>query len=90
VVRSAPPEPRSDPTARNGRSTWGLGLHGTLPVEIGKLKDLEHLCAALRSLGGPVGAARLRAAAMRSKYGQNKLSGTIVSWIGSMAKLTYL
>ena len=51
--------PRS--TAR-GRRTMGMNsLDGTLPAELGKLTDLESLCAALRrrrtAIGGPVGAA---------------------------------
>jgi hypothetical protein len=40
---------------------------------------------------GPVGAARAHVpAVVRSVCNHNKLSGTIGSWIGSMAKLTYL
>ncbi len=40
-------------------------LDGTLPAELGKLTDLETLCAALRrccraAIGGPVGAALTR------------------------------
>ena len=69
-------------------------LDGTLPAELGKLTDLETLCAALRcrraACGGPVGAARSRAAVVRSYFSTNTLSGTIGSWIGSMAKLTWL
>ena len=71
-------------------------LDGTLPAELGKLTDLEDLCAdgsapPPRSPStGPVGAARLRSAVVRSQCQQNKLSGTIGSWIGSMAKLTYM
>ena len=76
-------------------------LDGTLPAELGKLTDLETLCAALRGRA----ALRRRAAAhrrdrsaprahapavLRSYCSENKLSGTIGSWIGSMAKLTYL
>jgi hypothetical protein len=34
--------------ARGGRSIWENGLDGTLPAELGKLTDLESLCAALR------------------------------------------
>ncbi len=67
------------------------GLDGTLPAEIGKLTDLQTLCAAAaRSHGGPVGAARLRAALVCSKCEHNQFSGTIGGWIGSMAKLAYL
>jgi hypothetical protein len=39
---------------------------------------------------GPAGASRSRAAMVRSACSENKLSGTIGSWIGSMAKLAYL
>ena len=81
-------------TARGGRKFWRNNLDGTLPAELGKLTDLEDLCAALRrrraAIGGPVGAARLRAAVVRSDCGENKLSGTIGGWIGSIAKLSSL
>jgi hypothetical protein len=43
-----------------------------------------------RSHGGPVGAAHLRAVMACSDCQQSKFSGTIGSWIGSMAKLTFL
>jgi hypothetical protein len=42
------------------------------------------------SHGGPRSAACLHAVVVRRECDQNKLSGTIGSWIGSMAKLTYL
>ena len=46
---------------RGGRNMGENGLNGTLPAELGKLTDLEDLCAALRrrcaAVGGPVGAA---------------------------------
>ncbi len=68
-------------------------LDGTLPAELGKLTDLEYLCAdgsappprspSRRDRSAP----RLRAAVVRSNCGNNKLSGTIGGWIGSMAKL---
>ena len=91
VVSAAEASIRSD--ACCGRHLWGNDLDGTLPAELGKLTDLETLCAALRcavAIGGPVGAARLRAAVVCSECSDNKLSGTIGSWIGSMAKLIYL
>ena len=49
-----------------GRSMGVNNLDGTLPAELGKLTDLEALCAALRRRlrspsAGPVGAARSRA-----------------------------
>ena len=81
-------------TARGGRAVARNNLDGTLPAELGKLTDLETLCAALRrrraAIGGPVGAARLRAAVVCREFQHNKLSGTIGSWIGSLAKLTLL
>ena len=71
-------------------------LDGTLPAELGKLTDLEALCAALRR--------RCRAAHRRDRSAprahtlavvsrqcqQNKFSGTIGDWIGSLAKLAFL
>jgi hypothetical protein len=84
--------PRS--TARGRRNMGVNGLDGTLPAELGKLTDLESLCAALRrrraAIGGPVGAALTRFAVVCRYCSDNKLSGTIGSWIGSMAKLTLL
>ncbi len=70
-------------------------LDGTLPAELGKLTDLEQLCAALRRCCRAVhrrdrSAPRSRAAVVRSYCYENKLSGTIGSWIGSMAKLSIL
>ncbi len=70
-------------------------LDGTLPAELGKLTDLETLCAALRRCCRAVhrrdrSAPRSRAAVVRSYCDENKLSGTIGGWIGSMTQLTYL
>ena len=71
-------------------------LDGTLPAELGKLTDLEALCAALRRCCRAVhrrdrSAPRAHApAVVRSYCGWNKLSGTIGGWIGSMTKLTWL
>ena len=72
-------------------------LDGTLPAELGKLTDLEDLCAdgsapllPRKPIGG-TGRRRAYAAAVVCRYcEQNKLSGTIGGWIGSMAKLTWL
>ncbi len=84
--------PRS--TARGRRNMGVNGLDGTLPAELGKLTDLESLCAALRrrraAIGGPVGAALMHLRRWCSQCNQNQFSGTIGSWIGSMAKLTSL
>ncbi len=70
-------------------------LDGTLPAELGKLTDLEQLCAALRRRAAAhrrdQSAPRAHApAVVCSDCSENKLSGTIGSWIGSMAKLTWL
>ncbi len=69
-------------------------LDGTLPVELGKLTDLEHLCAALRHRRAAhrrIGRRRAHAPALvRSDCSENTFSGTIGGWIGSMAKLTWL
>ena len=82
------------PDARCGRALGGNGLGGKLPAELGKLTDLERLCAALRgcgaAIGGPRSAACLHAVVVRSDCSDNKFSGTSGSWIGSMSKLTYL
>ncbi len=53
------------PRMRVGRNMAWNNLDGTLPAELGKLTDLEYLCAALRRhrcavIGGPVGAACMR------------------------------
>ena len=75
---------------------YANNLDGTLPAELGKLTDLEHLCAALRRCCRAAhrrdrSAPRAHApAVVRSGCSENKLSGTIGSWIGSMAKLTLL
>ncbi len=74
---------------------FGNGLDGTLPAELGKLTDLESLCAALRRRGRAasgrlLGTARLCTAVVCRQCHKNNLSGTIGSWIGSMAKLTFL
>ncbi len=69
-------------------------LDGTLPAELGKLTDLEALCAALRRrLRSPSVDRTARSSApsvVRSDCGANMLSGTIGGWIGSLAKLTFL
>ena len=95
VVSAAEASIRSD--ACCGRHLWGNDLDGTLPAELGKLTDLELLCvspplwaAAVRSDFRRVGSARLRAAMICRGCNENKFSGTIGSWIGSMAKLNQL
>ncbi len=80
---------------RGGRFMRVNKLDGTLPAELGKLTDLEDLCAALRRRRAAHrrdrSAPRAHApAVVRSGCGENKLSGTIGSWIGSMAKLAWL
>ncbi len=75
-------------------------LLGTLPAELGELTDLERLCGRLPTLGlgaqrcpGTLGiVARIAVVLCRvcSLLHSNVFSGTIGSWIGSMAKLTYL
>ncbi len=75
---------------------WVNNFDGTLPAELSKLTDLETLCAALRRCCRAAhrrdrSAPRAYApAVVRSYCGENKLSGTIGGWIGSMAKLTFL
>ncbi len=80
-----------------GRDVAANNLDGTLPAELGKLTDLEALCAALRRCCRRAAhrrdqsAPRAHASAVvRSDFRANKLSGTIGGWIGSMAKLTWL
>ena len=69
----------------------GNGLDGTLPAELGKLTDLEILYAAMVHKQSADGSAsRVHVAVVCRSCGQNKLSGTIGSWIGSVAKLTEL
>ena len=84
--------PRS--TARGRRGMGTNNLDGTLPAELGKLTDLEALCAALlrrRAAIGGTGRRRAYAfAVVCSDCSYNKLSGTIGSWIGSIAKLAWL
>ncbi len=68
-------------------------LTGAVPPELGKLTDLEDLCAAPRRLR--VGDGRTRRARsvcvwLRSELASNGFSGTLGSWVGSLAKLTRL
>ena len=68
-------------------------LTSAVPPELGKLTDLEDLCAAPRRLR--VGDGRTRRARsvcmwLRSGLGPNRFSGTLGSWVGSLAKLTWL
>ena len=76
---------------------WANNLDGTLPAELGKLTDLETLCAdgpapplPRSPSAGPVRRRADALAVVRSGCGTNKLSGTIGGWIGSMARLTRL
>ncbi len=76
-------------------------LDGALPAELGKLTDLESLCAALRcrraahrrdrSAPRSHAPAVVRSDCSRNRHdGAEGFSGTVGSWIGSMAKLAYL
>ena len=57
-------------TARGGRALGANGLDGTLPAELGKLTDLERLCVASHSNGGPVGAALTRCGGVQRMWGK--------------------
>ena len=75
------------------RGVWGNSLTGAVPPELGKLTDLEELCAAPRRLR--VGDGRTRRARsvcvwLRSSLSSNGFSGTLGSWVGSLAKLRKL
>ncbi len=68
-------------------------LTGAVPPELGTLTDLVSLCAAPRRLR--VGDGRTRRARsvcvwLRSALSSNRFSGTLGSWVGSLAKLSYL
>ena len=77
-------------------------LDGTLPAELGKLTDLEELCArrpcaavAAQPSAGPVRRRAFTPLGCRDfsrnrRDGAEGLSGTIGGWIGSMAKLKIL
>ena len=78
----------------------GNKLSGTLPAALGALTDLVALCARAPK-PAPAGKARRRRApaesvrpraraVLRSYLGSNGFTGTIDSWIGSLAKLTLL
>jgi hypothetical protein len=82
VGKCASTKPRS--TARGGRALVGNNLDGTLPAELGKLTDLEALCAAAAQPLADRSAPRACAALVCSGCG-NKLSGTIGGWIGGEA-----
>ncbi len=68
-------------------------LTGAVPPELGKLTNLEELCAAPRR--PRVGDGRTRRARsvcgwLRSWLSSNRFSGTLGSWVGSLAKLRKL
>ncbi len=68
-------------------------LTGTVPPELGKLTDLEELCAAPRRLrvgDGRACRARIVCVWLRSELSSNRFSGTLGSWVGSLAKLRRL
>ena len=72
---------------------YANSLTGAVPPELGKLTDLESLCAAPRRLR--VGDGRTRRARsvcvwLRSELQSNGFSGTLGSWVGSLVKLTEL
>jgi hypothetical protein len=82
-----------------GSAANGNKLSGALPAALGALTALELLCA--RPLGarreGPArggkarrGPLRRSDAVLRSELSSNGLTGTIGSWIGSLAKLKLL
>jgi hypothetical protein len=81
-------------------AAFGNKLSGTLPAALGALTDLVELCARSppipRGGEGPARprsaeSVRSRARAVRRSYlDSNGFTGTIGSWIGSLAKLTYL
>jgi hypothetical protein len=78
---------------------YGNKLSGALPAALGALTDHVALCARPPIPRGGEGPARPRSAesvrsraraVLRSYLGYNGLTGTIGSWIGSLAKLTVL
>ncbi len=75
------------------RLVYANSLTGAVPPELGKLTDLEDLCAAPRRLR--IGDGRTRRARsvcgwLRSSLSSNRFSGTLGSWVGSLAKLSGL
>ena len=84
-------------TSARGRSAWGNQLSGAVPAALGALTDLELLRARPLASGGKARHGPLRRsvrscarAVLRSGLGSNRLTGTIGSWISSLAKLAYL
>ncbi len=68
-------------------------LTGAVPPELGKLTDLEELCAAprrLRIADGRTRRARSVCVWLRSWLSSNRFSGTLGSWVGSLPKLRIL
>ena len=80
---------------RWGRSVFGNKLSGTLPPELGKLTDLESLCArppaaAMRPGRPRIGGRVAHARRVRSELGSNGFGGAVGGWVSSLAKLTWL
>ena len=73
----------------------GNNLSGTLPPELGKLTDLERLCArppaaAMRRGRPRIGGRVAHARRVRSELGSNGFGGAVGGWVSSLAKLTWL
>ena len=74
---------------------YGNKLSGTLPPELGKLTDLELLCArppaaAMRRGRPRIGGRVAHARRVRSELSSNGFGGAVGGWVSSLAKLTWL